>query len=531
MEQFLHYLTLPYLLGGCLVVVALMVLSLAGGLVVGLGLALASESSSPLLRYPVRIYIYLVRGTPQLMQLILIFNVLPETGLFLSPFASALLALTINETAFCAEIIRGGIGEVSRDQRLAAMAFGFSRTTLLLTITLPQAFRSIIPTLGNEAIGLLKSTSLASVVGVGELTLRSQTIVSQNFEFLPVLLASSAMYIVMSTVLAFGQRWLERRFSLAQKAERNASGVAQAASGAAGDGEPSRLPDLASIASDGPGTPRSREPSPLLVFDAVEVAYQSTAVIKGVDLTIGQGEVVALLGRSGSGKSTLLKSVLALTDIAAGRISVQGRPIAVSATGAALPARKLAQSRAAAEVGMVFQNFALFEHMTALENAMSVPRYVQKLPPNECSHRAHVALMQVGLHRFAHRMHHELSGGQQQRVGIARALAGAPKVLLFDEPTSALDPELVGEVNQTIRALAKTGITMLLSTHDIGFAASVADRIVFLHDGKVLEQGGPDILRAPVSPEFASFLRLAAVSPEPAVPKPSGIASRLVSVP
>ena len=125
MDKFLHYLTFPYLLEGCLVVLALMVLSLAGGLVVGLGLALASEARSPLLRWPVRSYIYLIRGAPQLMQLILIFNVLPEAGILLSPFASALLALTNNETAFCAEIIRGGIGAVSRDQRLAATAFGF----------------------------------------------------------------------------------------------------------------------------------------------------------------------------------------------------------------------------------------------------------------------------------------------------------------------------------------------------------------------------------------------------------------------
>ena len=249
------------------------------------------------------------------------------------------------------------------------------------------------------------------------------------------------------------------------------------------------------------------------MFDAVEVSYQATKVIKGVDLAIRQGEVVALLGRSGSGKSTLMKTVLALTDVASGRVLVQGKPIAMAANGAALPPGKLARSRAAAEVGMVFQNFALFEHMTALENAMAVPRFVQGRPINESSHRAHVALIQVGLNGFAHRMPHELSGGQQQRVAIARALAGAPKVLLFDEPTSALDPELVGEVNQTIRSLASTGITMLLSTHDIGFAASVADRIVFLHKGRILEQGGPNILRDPVTPEFGTFLQLASKAP------------------
>ena len=528
MDQFLHYLTFPYLLEGCVVVLALMVLSLAGGLIVGLGLALASDSRSPWLSYPVKAYIYVVRGTPQLMQLILIFNVLPETGLFLSPFASALLALTINETAFCAEIIRGGIGAVSRDQQLAATAFGFSRWTLLLTITLPQALRAIIPTLGNEAIGLLKSTSLASVVGVSELTLRSQTIVSQNFEFLPVLLASSAMYIIMSTVLAFGQQWLERRFSLSEKAKRSAANAAQGLPPAMAVED---LPPLSNAGTDGTQAEGPTSRAPLLVFDAVEISYQSTAVIKGVDLSIEQGEVVALLGRSGSGKSTLMKAVLALTDVAAGRVLVQGKPIAVTANGTALRPRKLARSRASAEVGMVFQNFALFDHMTALENAMSVPYLVQGLPLNAASHRAHVALIQVGLNGFAHRMPHELSGGQQQRVGIARALAGAPKILLFDEPTSALDPELVGEVNQTIRSLARTGITMLLSTHDIGFAASVADRIVFLHEGRILEQGGPEVLRDPATLEFAMFLRLATMTAETISPGPNGLISDLAPVP
>ncbi|MDQ0394430.1 amino acid ABC transporter permease/ATP-binding protein [Labrys monachus] len=500
MEAFFHYLTLPFLLEGCLIVVALMVLSLLGGLVVGLGLALASDSKRWWLRYPVRAYIYIIRGTPQLLQLILLFNVLPQAGIYLSAFTSALLALTINETAFCAEIIRGGIGSVDRDQRMAAEAFGFSRGTELFVIVLPQALRAIIPTLGNEAVGLLKSTSLASVVGVNELTLRSQTIVSQNFEFLPVLVASGTMYIVMSTVLAWGQQYMEQRFSLAEKARRGAVRPLPKA----GAGLPAETPPL-----DVPA-PRAADlqtAGTLLAFEGIHIGYRGVEVIKGVDLRIRAGEVVALLGRSGSGKSTLLKSVLALTTPTAGRILVAGKPIGSAGTGRPLPYRKLVQARAAARIGMVFQNFALFGHLTALENAMSIPRWVQRLASNEAAHRGRVALIKVGLAGFADRLPHELSGGQQQRVGIARALAGDPQLLLFDEPTSALDPELVGEVNQTIRSLAHTGITMLLSTHDIGFAASVADRIVFLDGGRIAEEGGPDILARPATPALASFLR------------------------
>lgn len=165
MQNFLHYLTFPFLLQGCIVAIELLVGAMIGGLVIGFMLALASDARWAWLRYPVRAYIYVIRGTPQLLQLILLFNVLPQAGLTLSPFMSALLALTINETAFCAEIVRGGIKSVDRDQRLAAKAFGFSTVSELVYVVIPQGLRAIVPTLGNEAVGLLKSTDIARVGG------------------------------------------------------------------------------------------------------------------------------------------------------------------------------------------------------------------------------------------------------------------------------------------------------------------------------------------------------------------------------
>ncbi len=152
--------------------------------------------------------------------MILLYNVLPQFGIRLSPFFSALLALTINETAYCAEIIRGGIMSANRDQRTAAQAFGFTRTAEMIHVVIPQALRAIMPTLGNESVGLLKSTSLASVVGVSELTMRSQTIVSENFLFIPVLMATGAIYVLMSSVMAIGQWWLESRVGLEFRAQR-----------------------------------------------------------------------------------------------------------------------------------------------------------------------------------------------------------------------------------------------------------------------------------------------------------------------
>ena len=495
MEPFLQYLTLPFLWQGALVAIQLMLGALAGGLLIGFFLSLASLSPYWFVRLPVQTYIYVLRGTPVLLQLILLYNVLPQFGLRLSPFTSALLALMINETAYCAEIMRGGITSVDRNQRFAAQAFGFSRRDEMVHVVIPQALRAILPTLGNEAVGLLKSTALASVVGVNELTMRSQTIVSQNFLFIPVLAASGGIYIVMSAGLAAVQWWLESRFGLefrARRAKRRA------------ERKPLPRPfDLFASLKVG----KSENALPVLDVAGLEVSYGARPVLKNLSLTVPRGEVVALLGRSGSGKSTLLKSIVALSPVKSGTITVSGHVIGADSDGRPLSARALPANRAASRVGIVFQHFALFDHMSALENVMSIPVIVQGESRAIARDKAFAALKTVGLGGFADRLPHELSGGQQQRVAIARALAGQPHLLLFDEPTSALDPELVREVNATIRKLARSGMTMVISTHDIDFAAKVADHIVFLQDGTLVEQGPPSIIADPQTPAFQAYLR------------------------
>ncbi|MEA3535891.1 amino acid ABC transporter permease/ATP-binding protein [Rhizobium sp. CC-YZS058] len=508
MDAFFQYLTFPYLWQGAVIAVQLMIGALFGGIVIGFFLALGSMSKHRFISFPVKAYIYLLRGTPVLLQLILLYNVLPQFGIRLSPFFSALLALTINETAYCAEIIRGGIMSANRDQRTAAQAFGFTRTAEMIHVVIPQALRAIMPTLGNESVGLLKSTSLASVVGVSELTMRSQTIVSENFLFIPVLMATGAIYVLMSSVMAIGQWWLESRVGLefrAQRARKRKPGAVAA------------LPAPGAVSADG---------APQKVLDVIDlkVAYHGKEVLKGLSLTVRRGEVVVLLGRSGSGKSTLLKSILALAPVLSGDIRVGGERIGRSASGAPLPARALPGNRAAARIGIVFQNFALFDHLTAEENVMSIPVIVQKQTKPVARAKARRALDQVGLSAFYNSLPHELSGGQQQRVAIARALASDPQLILFDEPTSALDPELVREVHLTIRKLAEAGMTMVISTHDVEFARSVADQIVFLQDGVLVEQGPPAMIDNPQTQTFAAYLRQEAAGeiPHPVErPKPA----------
>ena len=237
----------------------------------------------------------------------------------------------------------------------------------------------------------------------------------------------------------------------------------------------------------------------LVRIEALYKRFGALEVLKGVDLAVEIGEVVAIIGRSGSGKSTLLRCVNALEAFDDGRIEVDGRVVDPHHPDL----RRLRQ-----DVGMVFQQFNLFPHYTAGRNVMLAPMVVKKLPEVDAERIAREKLAQVGLSEKFDSYPDKLSGGQQQRVAIARALAMVPKVLLCDEITSALDPELVGEVLQVIARLAGDGMTMLIVTHEMRFAREVADRVVFMHEGRVWETGPPDqIFSAPTTPELQQFLR------------------------
>ncbi len=246
---------------------------------------------------------------------------------------------------------------------------------------------------------------------------------------------------------------------------------------------------------------------------AVEVTrlrktYGANTVLNGVDLRVRTGEVVALLGPSGSGKSTLLRCINRLESWDGGEIRVGGRSLDRATDGRALPPRAIAQMRASVGVGMVFQQFNLFGHLTARENVAGPLRWVQGLTRLDADRRAMELLERVGLAHRADALPRHLSGGQQQRVAIARAVAPSPSVLLLDEPTSALDPELVSEVLEVIHRLAvEDGLAMVISTHQLRFAGEVADRIVFLSGGAIVEEGpAAQVLNAPRHPLTARFL-------------------------
>ena len=520
--EFLEYLTSPFLWQGALIAVEITVISMAIGLTLGLGLAMMRMSSFWALSATSWFYIWIIRGTPQLLQLVFIFDALPHIGLKFDSFTTAVIGFSLNQAAFSAETIRGGILSVSSTQATAAGSLGMGKFLTLRRIILPQAMRAILPGIGNDTISMLKLTSIASIVFVNELTFRAQQIVGQNFRFFVVFAAAGLIYLILTSLISLAQSWAERRFDLEREPVRNdwrrAFWFTQLSATPPAKDTKTTVSDVVSVS---PGVTASNELFQALTterhFDDpgfvvcknVQKDYGSNKVLKGIDLTVRRGEVVVLIGPSGSGKSTLLRTINHMDSIDWGSITVDGKYVGYKEIPNGIkPSGSLAKARANARISMVFQHFNLFGHMTALENVIEAPIRVYGTAAAKAERLGVDLLTQVGLNGHLHHRPHQLSGGQQQRVAIARALAVRPRLMLFDEPTSALDPELVGEVLAVMRGLADAGMTMIVVTHEMRFARDVADRIVFMDDGVIVEQGAPsDLLDFPKHERTRRFLR------------------------
>ncbi len=494
-------------LGRTLLLTALATVS---GSILGTALALARVSKSPLLSSLSWGYIWLLRSIPLIVLLLVLNNLgylyetirigvpFSDTVLvdypmvqLVTPFGAAFLGLTLNQSAFFAEIVRGGILSVDQGQHEAAAALGLPRHRQAFRIVLPQAMRSILPTGFNEIIGLAKSTSMVYVLALPELFYTVQVIYRRNLEVIPLLMVATAWYLVIMTVLSIAQHYIERHFS--KGAVRN----------------PVPLPFQSFLARfRGPALPETvavpairqagfQDAAQLRTGGAVRIqkiskSFGPLKVLDNVDLLLPAGSVTAILGPSGSGKSTLLRTINHLERVDSGFIAIDGELVGYSQKGDTLYELKEKDIlKRRADIGMVFQSFNLFPHLTVLENLIEAPIQVRGTSRDEAIRFAGELLARVGLSDKMNAYPRQLSGGQQQRVAIARALALKPKVLLFDEPTSALDPELVGEVLDVIKELARTGTTLVIVTHEVGFAREVADTVVFMEDGQVLETGSP----------------------------------------
>ncbi len=527
MSLFLHYLSMPYLLQGIELTLEVTALGLFGGLILGLILAGMQLSRFWLLAAIARAYTVIFRGTPLILQMVFAYDALPHIGIKLPAVLAAGLALACNEAPFIAEMLRAGVLGVDRGQVTAGQALGMTPSILMRRVIAPQAIRTMIPAFGNEAVSALKNSSLASVVAVQELTLRSTQLASSTFDFFSIFFASGLLYLVLTATISGIQLFVEwlldldrvsgRKRKLAdylpwRRVELGISLDPASATSGAQVPVPAESPDTPPLALTREA--RARRAATIARNNiAVETrdltkSYGATKVLDGLDFTVRVGEVVALLGPSGSGKSTLLRCINHLESWDAGMVRVGGRRLGFGDDGKLLTPRALANERASVGVGMVFQQFNLFGHLSARENIAGPLRWVHGMTRIDADRRASELLDRVGLSHRADALPRHLSGGQQQRVAIARALAPNPSVLLLDEPTSALDPELVNEVLEVIRRLAiDDGLTMIISTHQIRFADEVADRVAFLSGGKIIEEGpAHDVLSNPRNPLTARFL-------------------------
>ncbi|SDA59437.1 polar amino acid transport system permease protein [Pseudomonas sp. NFPP33] len=479
-SYFFSLFSMPAFWAACWTVVKLSSLAWLLGLVLGFGLASAKQAASRWLSAPAAIYVWFFRSVPLLVLLIFVYNLpqlMPASGKVLSnPFYAGLFALVLTEAAYMAEIHRGGLLSVAKGQREAARALGIGRLGTQRLIVVPQAFRIALPTLTNEYVTIVKLTSLVSVISLSELLLVGQRLYAQNFLVLETLGAVAVYYVLIVSLFGWGLQYLERHLDLSRRKP-----------GTLGDAQVTKLrSELPQVAT---GNARVREPGTpaALYLSNIHKHYGDHHVLKGIDLSVQPGEVISIIGPSGSGKTSLIRTVNGLESIDEGEIVLFGE----SFIQAGDRPENRRQREGVRRIGMVFQSFNLFPHRTIVDNVLLAPRYHGLGDAAELRRQALALLDKVGLLVHADKYPHQLSGGQQQRVAIARALAMQPDIMLFDEPTSALDPELVGDVLAVIRDLAREGMTMLIVTHEMDFALSISDRVLFMEDGHVQLDASP----------------------------------------
>ena len=411
------------------------------------------DKSKGILRIPYIIssaYIDVIRGTPSVVQLLIIYHIVFGGIKNVPPVIIAIIAFAINSSAYVAEIFRGGILAVDIGQTEAGISLGLSKVQTMRYVVVPQALKNAFPALANEFIVLMKETAIVGYIALQDLTKAGDFIISRTYNaFIPLFTVALVYFVII--------KFLTKLFNMFE------GGFAK-----------------------------------VIYVDSLRKDFGNIKVLKGITEKITKGEVVAIIGPSGSGKSTFLRCLNLLEQPTSGTITVDGEVI----TQKGFNVNALRQ-----KMGMVFQHFNLFPHLTVTENILLAPIKLKKLTADEAEKIALNLLKRVGLTEKANSYPAQLSGGQKQRIAIARALAMSPKIMLFDEPTSALDPEMVGEVLDVMKGLAADGMTMVVVTHEMGFAREAADRVIFMDDGIIAEKGTPSqIFQNPQNPRTQSFL-------------------------
>jgi len=459
------------------------------GVLIGLVLAVMGISRAAWLRAPARIYTDIFRGLPAIVTILLIGQGFARFGRILfgpSPFPLGIAALSLIAGAYIGEIFRSGIQSVERGQLEACRALGMSYAKSMRLIVIPQGIRRVLPALVNQFIGNIKDSSLVYFLGLLPMERelfrvgQDEAVVSGN---LSPLLLSGVFYLAITVPLTHVVNYIDQRMRSGKRPSALVSGLEEV-------GEAQGAPSMGAAGSGKELRGGSLE------VRGLEMQYGPLRVLRGIDLAVKPGSVTCIIGPSGSGKSTLLRCLNRLVEASGGDVLLDGRTM-----------RAVKPDQLRRRVGMVFQHFNLFPDHTALGNVTLALRKVQGRSKAEADRVARARLAEVGLSARADHRPINLSGGQQQRVAIARALALDPEVMLFDEVTSALDPELVKGVLNLMAELGRRGMTMVIVTHEMNFARKVADQVVFMDEGKVVEVGHPEaIFGNPQSARLQQFL-------------------------
>ena len=479
-----HY---KLLVSGLFVTLGLTLLAITVGTIFGALICFMRMSSSPFLNACASLYIRIFRGVPLLVLMLVLYYIVFK-DLAMSAFQVSAIAFILDFSAYSSEIFRSGISAVPGDQAMAARALGFGKVHGFRKVILPQALINIIPVYSGQCISTLKMTSIAGYISVEDLTKASDIIRSRTYEAFFPLLITAVIYFLLSAVIVRLLGMLEAKLdpsgrhipddirAIAESFVPNASRTSNAkAPGGGGKG------------------------GLILDISHLKKSYPDVTPLKDVNCKIYEGDIISIIGSSGTGKSTLLHLIDRLEDRDGGEIIFDGQNYADKGCDVNALRQK---------IGMVFQSFNLFTHLTIIENLMIAQTELLNRSREDAAKKGMALLNLVGLKDKALAYPSQLSGGQQQRAAIVRAVAMDPKMILFDEPTSALDPTMVGEVLAVIRNLAKEGRTMLIVTHEMNFAKDVSNRVFFMAEGVIYEEGSPeDIFGNPRRDKTKQFIR------------------------
>lgn len=405
-----------------------------------------------------------IQGIPLVVLLMVLYYVVFSTS-SISSVIVAIIGFSINFGVNSAEMMRAGIDAVDRGQWEAASALGFNKSKTFFKIIMPQAIRHFMPSYKGEFISMMKMTSVVGYIAIQDLTKASDIIRSRTYEAFFPLIVIALIYFLLAWLLTALIGLIEIKIDPKK-----------------------RSPKIKGVKLNSSFIPKSSfvvdkaSTDTIIHLEHLKKVYPSVTPLSDVNAEIHRGDVISIIGPSGTGKSTLLRMINRLEEPTDGKIYIDGNDMD----------DKKARIRASKKIGMVFQSFNLFEHLTVIENIMLAPELIMKISKQQACDNAVMLLKTVGLSDKAFAYPDELSGGQKQRVAIARTLAMQPEIILFDEPTSALDPTMVSEVLGVIVALAKQGLTMMVVTHEMRFAKEVSNRVFYMDKGVIYEQGTPN---------------------------------------